>query len=67
MNKLKYTLRMEKQLLQKLQRIAKEENRSVNREFAYIIRRTVHHFEEKYGRLSQNILINYEKARAEKI
>ena len=43
MNKLKYTLRMEKQLLQKMQRIAKEENRSVNREFAYIIRRTVHH------------------------
>ena len=67
MKKLKYTLRMENQLLQKMQIIAKEENRSVNRELAYIIRRTVYHFEERYGRLSQDILINYEKARAEKI
>ena len=41
---LKYTLRLDKELFQKVKYIANEERRSVNREFEYIIKLSVKHY-----------------------
>lgn len=56
MEKLKYTLRIDKMLFRKFQYVAKEEERSVNREFEYIIKLFVKRFETKNGNINRAYL-----------
>ncbi len=55
---LKYTLRLDKELFQKVKYIANEERRSVNREFEYIIKLSVKHYENKHGTIDLTYFIN---------
>ncbi len=55
---LKYTLRLDKELFQKVKYIANEERRSVNREFEYIIKLSVKHYENKHGTINFTYFIN---------
>ena len=56
MEKLKYTLRIDKMLFRKFQYVAKEEESSVNREFEYIIKLFVKRFETKNGNINRTYL-----------
>ena len=44
-------LRIEPDLLSKLQYIAKYEDRSINKEVTYLIRREIERFEEEHGKI----------------
>lgn len=56
---LKYTLRMDEELVQKMKVIAEDERRSLNREFEYIIKLSVKHFENKHGKITREDLAKF--------
>lgn len=47
------TLRMEQELIDKINRLAEQENRSVNQQITYIVKKYVEQYEKENGRVSE--------------
>ncbi len=52
-NKIKYTMRLEKEVYEKLRKLAREERRSMNQEVIYIMKACVRRYEKKKGEIRE--------------
>lgn len=46
------TVRMEQELIDKINEIAKKENRSANQQVTYIMKKYIEQYEKEYGRIN---------------
>lgn len=46
------TVRMEQELINKINKIAEEENRSTNQQITYIMKKYIEQYEKEHGRIS---------------
>ncbi len=47
------TLRMEQELIDKINKLAEQENRSVNQQITYIVKKYIEQYEKENGRINE--------------
>ncbi len=48
------TLRMEQELIDKINKLAEQENRSVNQQITYIVKKYIEQYEKENGRINES-------------